>query len=276
MDRRLTPGTDRVALASWRDRIPAATYVAGEAARLAPALADLLKAPDGARDRQLIHGADLVVIERRAGWAFVQAQADGYCGWLPETAQAPPRPATHWLATPASHLYEGPKVQHRAILPLFMGARLTVTGQQGSWAETPEGFVPATHLKPIGSHHADPATVAQMFLHTPYLWGGNSHAGIDCSGLAQISFAACGLQIPGDTDLQMPCGTAIPEGAPLRRNDLLFWKGHVAICLSPDRMIHATGAFMSVVEEDIPAAIARIEAAGDGPVTHRRRLLPSS
>lgn len=276
MDRRLTAGNDRVALDSWRDRIKAATYVPGESARLAPALADLLKAPDGARDRQLIHGAELLVIERRGGWAFVQVQADGYCGWLPETALAPPRPATHWLATPAGHLYEGPKVQRRALLPLFMGARLTVAGYQNGWAETPDGFVHASHLKPLGTHHADPSAVARMFLHTPYLWGGNSHAGLDCSGLAQISFAACGLQIPGDSDLQTHCGTPIPDDIPLQRNDLLFWKGHVAICLSATRMIHATGAFMAVVEEDTAAAIARIEAAGDGPVTHRRRLFPST
>ena len=276
MDRRLTPGNERVALDGWQDRISAARYVPGEAARLAPALADLLKAPDGPRDRQLVHGAQLLVIERQAGWAFVQALADGYCGWLPEDALASAEPATHWLCVPASHLYQGPRVQHPVVMPLFMGAQLTVTGQAGAWAETPAGFVPACHLKPMGHALDDPASVAQMFLHSPYLWGGNSHAGLDCSGLAQISFAACGIQIPGDSDLQTRSGTPIPESAPLQRNDLLFWKGHVAICLSATRMIHATGAFMAVIEEDIAVAVARIEAAGDGPVTHRRRLAVSS
>lgn len=275
MDRRLTPANARAALDSLRGQVDAPRFVVGEPARVAVPVADLLKVPEGARDRQVIWGEAVVVIDRHAGWAFVQAAKDGYCGYLREAELAEAEAATHWVSTPGTHLYEGPKVQHRDRAALSMGARLRVTGTQGSWAETPQGFVPLAHLKPLGAHHDDPATVAQMFLHTPYLWGGNSSAGIDCSGLAQIAFHACGIDLPGDSDLQATCGEAIPEGAAVQRNDLLFWKGHVAIALSESRMIHATGAFMAVVVEEIPTAIARIEAAGDGPVTARRRITRS-
>ncbi len=276
MDRRLTPANARAALETLRGQVDAPRFVAGEPARVAVPVADLLKAPEGARDRQVIWGEALLVIDRHAGWAFVQAAKDGYCGYLREAQIAEAEVATHWVSTPGTHLYAGPKVQQPELAALSMGARLGVTGTHGSWAETPQGFVPLMHLKPLGAQHDDPATVAQMFLHTPYLWGGNSRAGMDCSGLAQIAFFACGMTLPGDSDLQATCGAAIPEGAALQRNDLLFWKGHVAVALSDSRMIHATGAFMAVVEEDILAAIARIEAAGDGPVTARRRIIQSA
>ncbi|MEH7827786.1 C40 family peptidase [Gemmobacter denitrificans] len=276
MDRRLTPANARVALESLRGLVDAPRFMPGEPAQVAAPLADLLKSPGGARDRQLLCGDPVTVIERHEGWAFLQAAKDGYCGYLPESLLGPASTATHWVATPATHLYDGPKVQHRELACLYMGTRLRVTGQLGAWAETPQGFVPASHIKPLGQHHADPATVAQMFLHTPYLWGGNSRAGIDCSGLVQIAFQACGIALPGDSDLQAVCGQPMPDDQPLRRNDLIFWKGHVAIALAADRMIHATAATMSVTEEPIPAAIARIEAAGDGPVTARRRVAGSA
>lgn len=276
MDRRLTPANDRAALESLRGTIAAPSYTPGEPAQVAVALADLLKAPDGARDRQLVRGEAGVVIDRHDGWAFLQAAKDGYCGYLRETQLTPPEAVTHWITSPGTHLYDGPKVQHREVLALHMGARVRVTGQSGDWAETPQGFVPAAHLKPLGQYHADPALVAQGFLNTPYLWGGNSRWGIDCSGLAQIAFLACGIDLPGDSDLQAAFGAEIPEGAAIQRNDLLFWKGHVALALSPGRMIHATAAAMAVVEEDIAAAIARIAASGGGPVTQRRRSLAST
>ena len=272
MDRRLTPANGRAALRHLHGKVEAASFTDGEAARVAVPVADLLKAPEGARDRQLLWGEAVTLIDRHQGWCFLQAAKDGFCGYLRADQIAAPRPATHWVATPGTHLLTGPKVQCATVAPLFMGAQLQVIGQSGSWSETLDGFVPSSHLKPLGSHPSDPASVAQSFLHSPYLWGGNSRAGIDCSGLAQIAFGACGFQIPGDSDLQAACGSEIPAEAPLQRNDLLFWKGHVAIALSADRMIHATGAAMAVIEEDIPAAIARIFAAGDGPVTARRRL----
>lgn len=242
----------------------------GETFSIAPALADLLARPAGPIDRQLIHGEQVTVIDRRDGHAFVMAGKDGYCGWLDGAALAPPLAATHRVQSPATHLYPEPRVQATPRRVLYLNARLRVTGQTGTWAETPEGFVPARHLAPLDRPAEDPVTVAETLLRAPYLWGGNSVAGVDCSGLVQLAFHAAGREMPGDSDLQQAIGTPLAEGQE-RRGDLIFWKGHVALVTGPDRIIHANGYTMDVACEPLSAAIARIAAAGDGPVTARKR-----
>lgn len=271
MDRRLTPFSGRIALGILRGTLDAPAFTGGAAAQAGLPLADLLDAPQGARDRQVLLGDALTVIDRRDGHAFVQAAKDGYCGWLAEGALAPLVAPTHWVAAPATHVYSAPKVQAPETATLSLTARVRVTGETGAFAETPTGFIPRTHLRPLGDWLADPATVAESLLGTPYLWGGNSRAGMDCSGLVQLCFHACGLDCPADSDLQQAVGSALPDDAPLRRNDLLFWKGHVALALDHARLIHANGHSMSVAIEGTDACIARIAAQGGGPVTARRR-----
>lgn len=269
-DRRLTPANARAAHESLRGVAVAPRYTPGERMQLRAPLADLLAAPGGARDRQLVLGDVFTVIDRDQGFAFGQAEKDGYCGYLSEAALAPWQPATHWLAAPASHLYPEPKVQAHELAPLYLGARLTVTGQDGKFARTTMGFVPSGHLRPLGDWFTDPAKVAMLFLGTPYLWGGNSRAGIDCSGLVQAALLSCGLACPGDSDLQQAIGREA-EGD-LCRGDLLFWRGHVAMVVDKARLIHANGHYMSTVLEPIPTAIDRIRAQGGGEVTAQRRI----
>lgn len=271
MDRRLHRATGRVAHVSLAGQT-SLPLTEGAAAAVAVALADLLRGPGGARERQLAYGEAFRVIDRERGHAFGFAEKDGYCGWLPEAALGAPFTPTHWVASAGTHLYEGPKVQHREVMALPTGARLRVLGTVGVWAETVQGWVPLPHLLPVGQWRADPAGVVEGFLGAPYLWGGNSRAGLDCSGLVQMAHLACGIPCPGDSDLQEALGAELPEGAALRRGDLLFWRGHVALVLDRARLIHANGHTMSVAVEGTRACIARIAAQGGGPVTHRRRL----
>ena len=270
MDRRLTPATLRMAHVSLRGVVDAPAYIEGERQQISVPLADLLRSPNGARERQLWLGEGFIVIDRDQGHAFGFAEKDGYCGWLPEAALQDGPPCTHWVASSGTHLYSEPKASSRELAALPMGARLSVAGQLGKYAETPQGYVPASHLLPLGQHLTDPVAVAELFLNAPYLWGGNSRAGLDCSGLCQIAHSACGIAMSGDADLQETAGTVV-QGE-FRRGDLLFWQGHVAIAVDADRLIHANGHTMSVAYEGIAEAIARIEAAEGAPLRSHRRL----
>ena len=271
-DRRLTPATDRIAHLSLQGKIDAGTFTAGKHRQVAVPLADLLRTPHGARERQLALGEGFTVIDHEGDHAFGFATKDGYCGWLPDAALSDGPNPTHWVASSGTHLYPEPRVQSREIAALPMGAQVCVTGQTGAWAETPQGYIPLPHLRKSGDYLSDPVTVAETFLGAPYLWGGNSRAGLDCSGLVQMCHLGCGIAAPGDADLQETMGTAIGDNTALLRGDLVFWSGHVAIVVDDYRLIHANGDTMSVAYEDIDACIARIIAQNGRPVTERRRL----
>lgn len=271
-DRRLYPATARVAHISLRGQVGDLPLTAGDAMEIAPPLADVLAAPDGARDRQLVHGEMFCVVDRQGDYAFGFARKDGYCGWLALADLRPALPKTHWVCLPASHLYPAPRVQAPPLYALPFGANVQVLGQEGAFARTDAGYIPLPHLRALNTGFTDPVAVAEMFLHSPYLWGGNSHAGIDCSGLVQGALLACGIIAPADSDLQQSLGHALAPDAPLQRGDLLFWRGHVAMVVDESRLIHANGHTMSVAYEGISACITRIAAAGGGDVTHRRRL----
>ena len=262
LDRRLTPATERVALESLRGILERPQYTQGKQARVSVPVVDLKTAPDGRRDRQVNFGADVTVIDTLNGWAFVQAALDGYCGWLPETALSHNLASlTHRVSAPATHVYTEPDIKRPEAYSLSLGARLSVTGIEGRFAQLATGgYVPVQHID--DNPAVDPVAVAELLLGTPYLWGGNSRSGIDCSGLVQAALTACGFSCPGDSDLQR---AAFPKVDQIQRGDLLFWPGHVALAASPDLMIHATAFKMAVIWEPIAEAIQRIDASGDGP-----------
>lgn len=268
LDRRLTPATDRVALEALRGILQRPAYTAGTAARVAVPLTDLMSSPEGRRDRQVNFGIDVTVIEDRGDWSFVQSALDGYCGWLRSAALTRDLPRiTHRVTAPATHVYPAADMKQHQLHALSIGARLSVTAIEGRFAALAGGgYVPVEHIG--DSPRNDPVEVAETLLGTPYLWGGNSDWGIDCSGLVQAALDACAIPCPGDSDMQRD---NMPEASEIRRGDLLFWPGHVAIAVSADVMIHATAWKMAVIREGIADAIARIDAAGDGPFLGIRR-----
>jgi cell wall-associated NlpC family hydrolase len=272
MDRRTTPFSGRVAHVSLRGQVAADRFTEGSPARIAQPLADLNARPAGPRDRQVLWGDRVLVIDRQDGHAHVMADKDGYCGWVAEGALGPDHAVTHRVAAPFSQLYPEPRVSAHETATLPYAAQVEVLETEGKFARTPQGWVPLHHLRPVSAHDADPVAVALGFLGTPYLWGGNSRAGLDCSGLAQAALLACGIRCPGDSDLQTALGRELAQDEPVRPGDLVFWKGHVALVSGADEIVHATGAFMAVVRESLSGAIARIIDQGNGPVTHRRRV----
>lgn len=272
-DRRLTPCNGRVGAAHLRGQVEAARFVRGTARAIGEPVVDLLRAPGGRRERQLVSGQGVMLYEEADGWAFVQADADGYVGYLQSTALRAPVAATHRVSARSTHVYSSPDFKAPEVGPLSFGSLLEISATEGRFLKAAQGYVPRAHLAPLSGSSRDPVEVAELFLGTPYLWGGNSGFGIDCSGLVQAACRACGIPCPGDSDMQeAELGTRLSVGAAPVRGDLLFWKGHVGWVADKDTLLHANVHHMAVAREDLTLAIARIEGQGDGPVTSHKRL----
>lgn len=267
-DPRLTPANGRIAAAHLRGQVAAERFVDGAARQLTVPLADVRHAPDGDRLRQWLAGTRVTVFEERDGWAFAQ-DSDGYVGYVPVEAIGPAAPLDAVVTARATHAYSMADIKSPGRATLSFGAWVGVTDRRDGFLDTPYGFVPeaATKCAPT-----DPLAAAERLLGTPYLWGGNSSAGIDCSGLVQIACHVCGMPCPGDSDMQQSLGAPVEMDAPLRRNDLLFWRGHVAWVADPDTILHANAHHMAVAFEPLSEAVDRISAAGDGGIVARRRL----
>jgi cell wall-associated NlpC family hydrolase len=273
-DLRLTPANGRVAASHLRGQVDADVFVDGEPASIGQVVVDLCATPTGKRERQLLLGAVVTVYERREGWAFVQSKRDGYVGYLPEFALVALNATTHRVATPATHAYATESFKAPDLLHLPFGAEVTVVNERHKFFETPHGFIPKQHLRPLEQLFADPATVAQLYFGVPYLWGGNSTRGIDCSGLVQAAYHACGHLCAGDSDLQSDgLGRLLQSHENLLRGDLIFWDGHVAMMFDADTIIHANAHHMAVDYEGLVQATLRIKAQGDGDMIARRRVL---
>lgn len=270
-DPRLTPVRDGVASQALEGVVAAEVYLPQEPmACTAPATAIRATAEaSGEQVNQLLFGETFLAVEQDGLFLFGQAARDGYVGFvamedLARHAAAP----THRVAALRTYAFEGPSIKTRARGPYSLGALVRVTEIQGRLAHVQgAGWMAAGHLAPIGLGFADdPAAVALAYYGAPYLWGGRESLGLDCSGLVQQALFACGRACPRDTDMQAAMGTAVDRAA-LRRGDLVFWRGHVAMMLDEARILHANAFHMAVAIEPLAEAEARIET----PITALRR-----
>lgn len=271
-DRRLWPANARVAHRSLAGQVSGVSVVDGTPATLTRPVTDLMTAPDGRRDRQLLLGSAVTVLEDRDGWAFVQCP-DGYVGYVRSDRLTADTVPTHRVGTFATHAYRDEDLKSPDLMALPFGARVHVLDERRAFFETSLGYIPKKHLRPLDRPFASPATIAQLHFSVPYLWGGNSTRGIDCSGLIAAALTACDLPCPADSDLQCNAlGDLLDDGAELQRGDLIFWPGHVGMMVDPATMIHANGHAMAVTYEPLQAAILRIATQGGGDVLARRRI----
>jgi len=282
LDPRLHAFRPDLADESLRGRVEAARYVAGMSRRVTAPFAPLKRAPDEAAglDTEILYGEIFHVFEdREDGWSWGQLETDSYVGYVPSAALgALGAEPTHRVIALRTFLYPDADLKHPALAVLPLGGRLALAGEsetRGTLYRHVEGggAVVACHVAPLDAPPApDFVAVAGRFLGTPYLWGGRTSIGLDCSALVQLSLREAGMATPRDTDMQeRALGEPVSLSNDRRRGDLVFWKGHVGILESPDRLLHASGHHMEVVSEPLEDALARI-ARSAGPPTSVRRL----
>lgn len=277
-DPRLDAMRPDLADARLRGHVEAARFVAGTS-RVVVAPASALRrrpAHDAPLDSEALHGERVTLFETRDdGWCWVQLAADRYVGYIEATALGEARASpSHRVSVPKTFVYPRADVKAPPLSWLPMGARVAASTHDDRFAVLETGaFVIARHLAPLAVLAPDFVAVAESFLHVPYLWGGKTAMGLDCSGLVQVSLAATGRAAPRDSDMQeRELGTLLNDAHALRRGDLVFWRGHVGVMRDGEALLHANGHHMQVASEPLSEARARIAAADGGDVTAIKRL----
>ena len=278
-DPRLTPARADLAAKGLEGTVTAARFVEGRAYEVIEPQTALraTPAPDAPLLTEALKGERVAIYDMNAeGWAWGQLAADGYVGWLSANALAPAGASTtHKVTALRTFAFPGPSIKLPPLEALPLGARLAIARVEARLAVTRSGaYVPVPHLAPVDFAEPDFVAVAEHFLGVPYLWGGKTSLGLDCSGLVQVSLNAAGIACPRDSDMQenaMGVAQLVENLAGLRRGDLVFWKGHVAIARDNATLVHANAFHMAVAFEPVAEAVARI-AAGGSAITSIKRI----
>jgi Bacterial dipeptidyl-peptidase Sh3 domain/NlpC/P60 family len=269
LEKRLNAYRSDLADIRLKGKVSAKVFREGSPMQMLAPIATLHRAPaaDAAQDTEVLMGETCRVFDVADGWAWVQLTRDSYVGYIRhEFLNAHVHQPSHKITVPSTLLYAKPSIKTQPVKFLSMNAEVTVAAVQDQFLELATGgFIFSEHAKPVNQQQTDFVCVAEQFLNAPYLWGGKSVHGIDCSGLVQTALHACGKFCPRDADMQ-----EAELGSPLlinnldgvKRGDLIFWKGHVGIMRDKETLLHASGHQMQVVSEPLHVADERTKAKG--------------
>jgi cell wall-associated NlpC family hydrolase len=282
LDPRTHPYRADLAAEALRGTVSAPRYVEGELRQVVHGAAPLWGRPDASQGwaSQVLYGELVRVYEEKDGWAWVQALHDSYVGYVRADALALQiGEATHRVNVPGTFLYKAPDAKALTGPHITMTSLVRVVATGQSFAKLADGcFVPARHLAGVDEMAPDFVAVAEQFVGTPYVWGGKTRLGLDCSGLLQVAMHAAGRQCPRDSDMQMAeLGTPVDAAGDLdglQRGDLIFWKGHVGIVRDASTLLHANAHHMAVTAEPLRAAVDRIAKTGSA-VAAIKRVAPA-
>ena len=259
-DKRLIPANKRIGWIKSYPKCIAPKLVDGELKSVVSQFANLLSEPKGNRVRQLVYGDTFRVLEENEDFSFGFNIFDGYVGYIQnDKLKRGSTKKTHWVSSLSTQIYEQPDIKKEYLSSLSFGSQLEIVNIENDFCETIDGgFVPKQHMRKREHFYSDPVMVAKFFLGIPYVWGGNTCWGMDCSGLIQAAFRGCGINLPADSDQQEATCVKILEVNEIKRNDLIFWDGHVALVVDPNNLIHANMFHMSVTLESIKTVCKRI------------------
>ena len=269
-DRRVTPARADIAAEKLRGEVEAPAYVEGIAFRAAAATA-IRFTPDATarQESQLLAGEPFTVYEIAGEWAWGQAELDDYVGYVAVADLTPGEPSpTHRVDARTSHLYPGPDLKLPVTGHVGFGTWLQVEAEEKGFARSDLGWIFAKHLAPIDRTRPDPIATALQFMGVPYLWGGRTADGLDCSALVQLAVQATGQWCPRDSDQQANfLGQAVPDLAQARNGDLICFKGHIGFLVGTEQLLHANAFYMQVTLDPLDDVLPRA-----GAITAIRRL----
>ncbi|BAV66253.1 C40 family peptidase [Sphingobium cloacae] len=221
---------------------------------------------------ELLRGEAFHALDITTDWAWGFCGHDGYVGYVRREALDVLEAPTHRVTAPCAPLFSAADIK-APVADCWPRNALFAGAENGPFIATGEGFIHARHAQAANRKETDWVAVAEGYLGQPYIWGGRGHHGIDCSGLVQVALGQCGISVPRDTDLQREgIGFPLPDDAPLRRGDLVFFPGHVGIMTDGDTLLHANAHWMAVVAEPLADVVARLQADHADPIIARRRI----
>jgi cell wall-associated NlpC family hydrolase len=268
-----------LAAESLRHEVEAPRYAPGTTGQIVRSAVPLRRRPDAGvgLDTEALYGEIVTVYDEAGGWAWVQLERDRYVGYVPADAVSPHvLEPTHRVKALGTFVYPVPEIKSPPLMHLSLNSLVTVAERNGPFCRLERGgFVVARHIVEWNRHERDYVDIAERLIGTPYLWGGRTRVGLDCSGLVQVSLEAAGIPCPRDTDMQeAEVGRRVVGDNPvegLERGDLVFWKGHVGMMADGLMLVHANAHHMAVTIETLPEAVERIAKSGSG-ITAVKRL----